>query len=53
MMIKRNWMGWVLVSAAALTAAALSLGRELSIDSCMDRGGSWDYDHESCIVASP
>lgn len=25
---------------------------QVSIDSCLDRGGSWDYDWEICLVSA-
>ena len=46
-------IGIALLAAIALTAAGVWLGRELSIDGCLDRGGSWDYDHSLCVMAEP
>ena len=49
----RSRIGLVFICATALTVVGLWLGRELSIDGCLDRGGSWDYDRGRCVVASP
>ena len=49
----RTRIGIALLAAIALTAAGVWLGRELSIDGCLDRGGSWDYDHARCVMVTP
>lgn len=42
----------LLLVAAALATAGLWLAREVSIDRCLDRGGAWDYEQASCVVAA-
>lgn len=37
---------------AALIAAGLWVKRELSIDSCLDRGGRWNYELVTCEGAT-
>lgn len=47
----RKWLG-VAASAVALTLGAAALLREcgewMQVDSCLDRGGCWDANHERC-----
>lgn len=42
----------LLLVAAALATAGIWLAREVSIDRCLDRGGAWDYEQASCVVAA-
>jgi hypothetical protein len=37
-----------LMAVVALTFAIIVLRKELSIDRCLDRGGSWDYSNSTC-----
>jgi len=49
----RSRIGIALLLAAAFITGGLWLGRELSIDSCLDRGGSWNHEHSECIMSKP
>lgn len=46
------FVGFLVLLAAALIAAGLWFQRELSIDSCLDRGGRWNYEADVCEGAS-
>lgn len=39
-------------AAAALLAGGILLGRELSIDRCLDSGGAWNYKQAQCEGAA-
>jgi hypothetical protein len=42
------FVGFLLVLAVILITAGLWTGRQLSIDSCLDRGGRWNYEVAAC-----
>lgn len=44
--------GIILSIAAAVVAGGIWLDREMSIDSCLDRGGAWDYQQARCKMAA-
>jgi hypothetical protein len=46
------FVGFLVLLAAVLIAAGLWGKRELSIDSCLDRGGRWNYEVAACEGAS-
>lgn len=51
--MKRPFLvGFLVLLAAALIAAGMWVQRELSIDSCLDRGGRWNYEADVCEGAS-
>lgn len=51
--MKRSiFAGLMVLVAIALIAAGLRVKRELSIDSCLDRGGRWHHDVAACEGAS-
>lgn len=39
---------WILVSVVACIVLILVVHRELKIDSCLDKGGRWDYEAGKC-----
>jgi hypothetical protein len=41
------------VSSLKVGFAAIAVAELGAIDGCLDRGGSWDYDHSRCAVATP
>jgi len=43
---------FLVLLAAVLIAAGVWIKRELSIDSCLDRGGRWNYEAAVCEGAS-
>jgi hypothetical protein len=50
----RGMRRWVLVMAAIalLAAGGLWLRQQLQIDGCLDHGGQWNYDADSCELAT-
>jgi hypothetical protein len=52
-MSTRSRIGIAFLLTAAVITAGLWLDRELSIDSCLDRGGSWNHEHSECIMSKP
>lgn len=52
-MSTRSRIGITLLLTTAFITAGLWLGRELSIDSCLDRGGSWNHEHSACFMSKP
>jgi hypothetical protein len=45
-----NTLVIALIVAALLAAIAMPrVRRFLEVDSCLDRGGSWDYEQQRCI----
>ena len=44
--------GFLVLLAVALIVAGVRLKREVPIDSCLDRGGQWNYDVAACEWAS-
>lgn len=46
------FVGFLVLLAGALIAAGMWVKRELSIDSCLDRGGRWSYEASVCERAS-
>lgn len=51
-MTTRLRLGMALFVAAAFVAGGVWLAREVSIDSCLDRGGAWDYEQSRCVVSA-
>lgn len=51
-MMKRPLIAGILLLAVALVAAGVWFGREVAIDSCLDRGGRWDYERAACEGAA-
>lgn len=52
-MMKRPFLiGVLLLLAAVLIAAGIWIKREASIDSCLDRGGRWNYEVAACEGAA-
>ncbi|MBB6562186.1 hypothetical protein HNP48_004895 [Acidovorax soli] len=45
-------VGIILSIAAAVVAGGIWLDCEMSIDSCLDRGGAWDYQQARCEMAA-
>jgi hypothetical protein len=48
----RKLLFWTFV-LALLVAGGLWLRNEAQIDSCLDRGGSWDKERQMCEGAKP
>lgn len=44
---------WIGLALAALTALAVQLHREVSIDKCLDNGGAWNYQERRCEFEQP
>lgn len=52
-MSTRSRIGITLLLTTAFITAGLWLGRELSIDCCLDRGGSWNHERSECFMSKP
>lgn len=39
----------IILIALAVLFVELLLGTDLAIDTCLDRGGKWDYENERCV----
>lgn len=39
----------IILIALAVFFVELLLGTDLAIDTCLDRGGKWDYEAEKCL----
>ena len=51
--MKRPFLvGFLVLLAVVLIAAGMWAKRELSIDSCLDRGGRWNYEVAACEGAT-
>lgn len=42
----------LLLVAAVVATAGIWLAREVSIDTCLDRGGAWDHEQARCLFAA-
>lgn len=51
-MTKRLRVVVTLCIAAAFAAGGIWFAREMLIDRCLDRGGSWDYNQARCDMAT-
>lgn len=51
--MKRSiFAGLLVLVAVVLIAAGVRVKREVSIDSCLDRGGRWNHEVAACEGAS-
>lgn len=51
--MKRSFfVGFLVLLAAVVIAVGMWIKREVSIDSCLDRGGRWNYEAAVCEGAS-
>ena len=50
-MTKREWIvaAMAFVAGAVLAQAGSGVYRWLQVDGCLDAGGAWDYQFETCI----
>lgn len=46
------FVGFLVLLAVVLIAIGIWFKRELSIDSCLDRGGRWNYEVAACEGAT-
>ena len=46
------FVGFLVLLVVVLIAAGMWATRELSIDSCLDRGGRWNYEIAACEGAT-
>lgn len=44
---------WLLLVLAVSIPLAIWLYGQLQIDKCLDAGGAWNYEQQSCILETP